>query len=438
MRVDLNFSAIALLLGALFVPAARAQEDVQSVEKPQTRQGLLRQKRLEKRRQVEPYQPNRVERELVRFDKAESPTIQDLNWYGFYPRIAWPARGSGIAAGFRYWQRDFKGPLDLAGAAFYSWKSYQVYDIQFGLIPHTGQRLPDKSWKGNDVYELGDHKPGFSRIPFYGTFRYRYLPEEDFYGEGPDSELENRTTYLLEETSLYLRTGYQFTENVVWMAGGGYVKNTLRPGKDSSLPTTQEIFDEGSAPGLTQAPNYARVGTSILVDYRDEPANPHKGFMVAGTLGRFDDRTEGAFSFNRFGIDTRGFIPLGSPQRILALRGAWLIDEADPGHQVPFFMQMSLGGSHTLRGFDSFRFRGEKVMLYQLEYRWEPAQIWEIALFADTGTVSEPGGSLSFDELKWDYGVGLRFKNWRSVLVRIEVAWSQETTRYYFRASSSF
>ncbi len=104
-----------------------------------------------------------------------------------------------------------------------------------------------------------------------------------------------------------------------------------------------------TAPGLAQAPDYARIGTSVLVDYRDEPANPHEGFMVAGTLGRFDDRTERAFSFNRFGIDARGFIPLGSRQRILALRGAWLIDEADPGHQVPFFMQMSLGGSHTLK-----------------------------------------------------------------------------------------
>ena len=77
-------------------------------------------------------------------------------------------------------------------------------------------------------------------------------------------------------------------------------------------------------------------------------------------------------------------------------------------------------------------------MLYQLEYRWEPNQIWELALFTDTGTVSEPGEDLRVSTLKWDYGVGMRFKNFQSVLVRIDVAWSDETWRFFFRTSASF
>jgi outer membrane translocation and assembly module TamA len=318
-----------------------------------------------------------------------------------------------MALGGRYWQRDFYGSLDVAGAAFYSWRQYQHYDVQFGLMPHMARRLPDRSWKGDDVYELGDMAPGFTRVPFYVTLRYRYLPQEDYYGSGPDSELEDRTTYLREETSLYLRTGYQFTENIVWMVSGG-------------------------APGLTTPPDYLRFGTQVLFDYRDEPANPHSGFMVALALGRFEDQSEDAFSFTSIGIDSRAAIPLGSRQRILALRGVWIIDQADAGNQVPFFMQKSLGGSHTLRGFDSFRFTGEKVMLYQAEYRWEPSDLWALALFVDTGTVSEADSRLSFSNLEWDYGAGIRFKNWRSVLIRMEIAWSRETTRYYFRTSASF
>jgi outer membrane protein assembly factor BamA len=264
------------------------------------------------------------------------------------------------------------------------------------------------------------------------------LPEEDYYGPGPDSDLANRSTYLLEETSAYLRTGYQFSRHIVWMLSAGYLKNSVGAGKSTRYPTTQEVFSESTAPGLTQPPSYLRFGTQVLVDYRDEPGNPHKGFMIALGAGRFDDQTQDAFTFNRFGADARAIIPLGSRQRILALRGLWLRDEAEPGNQVPFFMQESLGGSHTLRGFDSFRFRGEKVMLYQAEYRWEPSQLWELVLFTDTGTVSDAGSELSFSNLEWDYGVGLRIKNFRSVVVRIEVAWSRETTRYYFRTSTSF
>ena len=404
----------------------------------ETRQELLREQREEKRAHVEPYKLNRVEEEMVRFDKAETPTIADRNLKGFYPRIAWPARGSGAALGFRYWQRDFWGRIDAAGAAFYSWRRYQHYDVQLGLIPHVGRRIPQKSWRGDDVYELASTQPGFSRIPFYMTLRYRYLPQEDFYGLGPDSELDNRTVYLQEEARFYLTTGYQLTSHFVWLFNGGYQHNEIGAGKSSTYPSTEEAFGDMTAPGLTNPPNYLRWGSQLFLDHRDEPGNTHQGFMVALAYARFDDRTEERFSFDRYGLDARAFIPLGSPQRVLALRSALLIDEADSGNVVPFFMQRSLGGSHTLRGFDSFRWRGSKVMLYQAEYRWEPLPFWDLDMFVDAGAVGGPVESLSFENLEVDWGFGTRFKTYRDIVVRFEIAFSNETTRYYVRGSTSF
>ena len=404
----------------------------------ETRQELLRQQREEKRARVEPYKLNRVEKEMIRFDKAETPTIADWNLKGFYPRIAWPARGSGAALGIRYWQRDFWGRIDAAGAAFYSWRRYQHYDVQLGLIPHVGRRIPQKSWRGDDVYELASTQPGFSRIPFYMTLRYRYLPQEDFYGLGPDSELANRTIYVQEEGRLYLTTGYQLTSHFVWLFNGGYQLNEIGASKSSTYPSTEEAFDDMTAPGLTNPPNYLRWGSQLFLDHRDEPGNPHQGFMVALAYARFDDRTEGRFSFDRYGLDARAFVPLGSPQRVLALRSALLIDEADSGNVVPFFMQRSLGGSHTLRGFDSFRWRGPKVMLYQAEYRWEPLSFWDLDMFVDAGAVGGAVESLSFENLEVDWGFGTRFKTYRDIVVRFEIAFSNETTRYYVRGSTSF
>lgn len=403
-----------------------------------TRRELLRQQREDKRERLEPYRVSRVEQEMVRLDKAETPTIADWNVKGIYPRIAWPARGSGAALGARFWQPDFAGRVDAAAAAFYSWRGYQHYDFQLGLMPHIGQRIPQRSWRGDDVYELASTQPGFSRVPFYATFRYRYLPEEDFYGLGPDSKLDDRTLYLQEEGRLYLTTGYQFTDRFVWIVKGGYQFNAIGSGRSSRLPTTEELFDDNSAPGLSDPPDYVRAGTQLFIDRRDEPGNPHKGFMVALAYARFDDRTEEKFSFDRYGLDARGYIPLGSPQRVLAVRGALLLDEADSGNRVPFFMQRSLGGSHTLRGFDSFRWRGESIMLYQAEYRWEPLPFWDLNLFVDTGAVAGEGDELSFGELEIDWGFGTRFKTFRDVVLRFEIAFSHETTRYYVRGSTSF
>jgi Omp85 superfamily domain len=392
--------------------------------------------RQAKRAQIHAYVPNRIETQFLKLDDKEAPTIADWRWQGFYPRIAWPSRGSGAAVGARYWQPDLWGPLDVAGAAFYSVNNYQHYDIQVGLLPHSGSQIPARSWKGEDLYEIGDVRPGFPRFPLYLTLRYRYLPQESFYGLGPDSSLQAKTSYLQKETRAYLRTGLQFGRHAVWILEGGYQRDQLAAGKSSRYASTDTAFDDGTAPGLTDPPNYTRFGTQVFLEFRDEPGNPHKGWMLAALSERFLDQSTGRFGFQRYGADVRGYLPLGSPQRVLALRAAFSSDHPDPGNRVPFFMQESLGGSHTLRGFDSFRFRGEKLALYQAEYRWEPAAFWELAVFTDAGRVGRAGSSMG--PLEWDYGFGMRFKSYRDVVLRLEVAFSRETTRYFLRSSASF
>ena len=446
---------LGLVLGLAWVVSglpAGAQEQSSSSQSPPTqskdsadpppksRAEALHRKRQEKSKNPQPYVPNRVEKNLIRFDRAETPTIQEANFHGFYPRAAWIARGSGISFGTRYWQRDIGGtPLDLAGSAFYSIHGYQHYDVQFGLIPSHGRRLPTRAWRGEELYQLANpRRPGMSPFTIYGTFRYRYLPQTLYFGEGPDSELEDGSNYLLRSTAFYVRNGYQFGNHFSVTLDGGYWKYSLGAGTRSSVPTTQEVYNDFTAPGISNPPNYLRYGVNALLDFRDEPGNPHQGFVVAGVVTRWDDRTEESFNFNSFMLDARAFIPLGTRQRVLALRSALVLQEPDTRNRIPFFVQPSLGGSHTLRGFDSFRFQGPKAMLYQLEYRWEASQIWELALFTDTGTVSPPGGDLDFSTLKWDYGFGLRFKNFQSVLIRIDVAWSDETWRFHFRSSASF
>ena len=49
-----------------------------------------------------------------------------------------------------------------------------------------------------------------------------------------------------------------------------------------------------------------------------------------------------------------------------------------------------------------------------------------------------PDENLSFSNLQWDWGFGTRFKTYRDIVLRLEVAFSDETTRYYFRGSTSF
>jgi hypothetical protein len=409
--------------------AASAQE----AGHPATREEIFRRLREEKRQSVRLYQPKRFESIFRAIDGARKPRASTMNWKGLHPRLDWPSPGSGAAVGARYWRRDVLGPLDLSGAAFYSIYGYQHYEAQLGLISPERSQIPP-SWQDDEFYEIGDVRPRLRRVPVYAALRYRYLPEEGFYGLGPDSSLSNRTTYLQEETRAYLRTGIQLTRSFAWFLEAGYQHNSIGSGR-SSYPSTETVFDETTAPGLEAPPDHARLATLAFLDLR-QPRNPERGVVLAVLAARYLDRGSDAFSFDRYAFDFRTYVPLGSPQRILALRAGGNSDHPHEGAQVPFFLQESLGGSHALRGFNNLRFRGEKVLLFQAEYRWEPAAYWELAAFTDAGAVGRVGSSPG--SFHWDWGFGTRFKIYSEILLRLEVAFSSETTRYHIRGSQSF
>jgi outer membrane protein assembly factor BamA len=189
---------------------------------------------------------------------------------------------------------------------------------------------------------------------------------------------------------------------------------------------------------LAKQPDFLHVDGAIMLDYRDRPGNPHKGGMAGVFVSRFDDRRSNAFEFTRIAFETRQFLPLGSEQRVLALRLFASTDEVDAGSRVPFYFQETLGGSETLRGFREFRFRDRRTFYGSTEYRWEAAAFMELALFYDVGQVYGSGVKLAWDRLETSYGGGLRFKTPRAVILRMDVGHSREGTRFYFKFGPSF
>ena len=138
------------------------------------------------------------------------------------------------------------------------------------------------------------------------------------------------------------------------------------------------------------------------------------------------------------GLDARGYIPLGSRQRVFALRVVGVNSDPGPGNSVPFFLQPSLGGGESLRGYEPYRFQGDKMLLLQGEYRWEASRRFELAFFGDTGTVANQGERLSINKMKSDAGIGFRFKTSRATLFRFDLARSNEGIVPQFRFSASF
>ena len=363
---------------------------------------------------------------------------ETFNYRGLYPRLDWIAEKSGPALGVRYWQPDLFGPIDAAGAAFYSWRRYQLYDFRIGLIPHRGQDLPPDPLQNERIDQVGDvDGEGFSKVKLYASARFRDRADDSFYGSGPSSNRSDLLRYRIKDALGEVTTGYQWSQHLGLTLKGGYLEHSLACGR--SAPRLCENMPAAVLPGIENPPHYFRLRAISLLDFRDSVGIPHRGLMWAVTWTRWDNVNSGdRFNFHEIATDLRGYVPLARESHILALRTVLIDNDPGPSNLVPFFLQPTLGGVDTLRGYDSFRFRGDKLMLIQAEYRWEVTDRFGLALFGDTGTVAERGTRLSLDSLKSDWGLGFRLLGSDRVVLGIDEAFSNEGMHTQIRLGASF
>ena len=196
----------------------------------------------------------------------------------------------------------------------------------------------------------------------------------------------DRTDYRLRD-GLYEGIVRYRVKHLSFMVRAGLLQGSIRTGTDSAFPDTGLSNDEGTAPGLLRSPDFIEVSGGAWLELRDEPRNPHRGVALGVAFSRFDDRHGNAFEFNRVIVDLREYIPLGSNRHVIALRQVTSLTDPDAGSRVPFYMQSSLGGSAFLRGYSSVRFRGEKLLALEGEYRFELHPKVELALIYEAGKV---------------------------------------------------
>jgi hypothetical protein len=426
----------------VLIPTLRisyAQTNTVASESGSTRADRLKQQRLEKSKKLAPYHQSGTEKGMLWVEERGFDRAFAFNYHGFYPKMANLSTGSGLAPGVRFWRPNIHGEsyLDVQALAAWSTRGYKLYQIQFGKFHQrsTEYFLSANTFGGGLQADIVERE---KRSFFYADLSYRDFTQEDFFGLGPDSKQTDRTDYRIKEGSYDGVFGYQFNRFLGAGVRLGFSEVKISEGTDGRFPNTQDLFNGTTAPGLNDQPDFFHVSGALFFDYRDKPGNAHKGGIVGVSVSRFDDRNLHRFDFERFAFDTRQYIPLGSPQRVVALRFFTSSDNADANDRVPFYMQDTLGGSQTLRGYREFRFRDTNLVYLSGEYRWEAAPAIEGALFYDAGRVYPDSESFGFDHLKTSWGFGIRFKTRNSVVFRLDVGKSHEGRRIFFKFAPSF
>jgi len=396
--------------GALFMPLA-AQGPPE-----ETRAEVEKQERDKKASAVKPWEPDKVEQIYHR--ALRNPIVKGFltpgnGWTvvfgGLYP-------GSGFAMGPKYVRRGLaKEQLDLTFSTAGSFKQY--YAITAGAsLPHLAT----------------DHV-------YVDVVANRMdAPEVAYYGPGNASSKDSQTRFRYENVTVDSRLGIKPFRRILTMGSFlGYSLNNTGPG-DGDDPSTETVFTPKETPGIDRQTAYFTYGPFVQFDTRDYAGDPHKGTNVLAAYTWHNAREYSEFSFRRLRVGAEQYIPFMNEKRTIVLRAAGLFSYTDPGKQVPFYQQQTIGGPDDVRGLARFRYYGNNSLVGNVEYRWEVATGLGMALFADAGRVSDKAGHLALGDLHGSGGFGLRFKSRSAVIMRIDVGFSPQGVNFWWTFSDAF
>jgi hypothetical protein len=409
VRCHLRRLLLVIALSVSAAPMAAAQT---------TRAEEDRAKRETKASQLVPERRSKIEAVIF---KIEDDVLLERIFNpprGIHARMGGIGEGAGFGGGpgFRY----MGIPFDFRASAAATFKGY--------FIAEGAMRFPGTA--SEDVYTWANGP----YVEVYG--RRRDLPQEDFYGIGPDSSEEARSNFALRDTFARLTGGVR-KGHLTAGVNVGYLDPSIGSGTDNGMPSTDTIFTPEQAPGLDAQPAFGVIEPFVEFATIDRPINDLAGGRYRLTFTRYADRDLDRFSFYRWDVDLRQYIPFVQATRTIALR-AWVSSsEPSEGDSVPFYLQPTLGGAYSLRGFRTFRFRDRSAVLVQAEYRWRINEFVTGALFYDTGAV---GPTLEkVGRLEHDYGFGLRAGSRATVAFRMDIAFGgREGTRFLVRFDDAF
>lgn len=386
------------------------------VSDAQTRTGEIEAARDAKTAELKPETVTTFERILLEVKERNILERLTYGFNGLRAKFGDMATSSGFALGPEFYREDlYDGNLRVSASAALSIRGWQKYQA-IAVLPHlAGDRLA---------------------AGFEATRRdYRAL---EFYGVGPESSRNGRSTYRQEDTFVEGTAAFRPMRRVRVGGSVGGLWVDLGSGRRDEFASTDAIFSPSQAPGLDQQTSFLQPSVFGQFDYRDDPEGPKSGGNYATEYTWYRDQALDAFSFRRWDVDLQQYVPFFNKTRRFALRARLSTTEPVSGNQVPFYLLPRLGGPDDLRGFRPFRFTDRNALVYNAEYRWEIFSGLDGALFLDAGKVMPSRGHLNFSDLEVSTGFGLRFNARNRTFIRLDVGFSHEGALVWIKFNDPF
>jgi len=177
------------------------------------------------------------------------------------------------------------------------------------------------------------------------------------------------------------------------------------------------------------------VGISVIGQFLDvHDFLFSRSGMEYGYIGEYGTPTLGSDTqYTRHELFYRKYILLeGRPHENLEFQGRLGLSSGDMFAGDKF--SYGLGGSKTLRAYDTGSFTGNSFILLNLQYLRPFFDYYPLrgAVFLDIGNVYPSNRTINLGDLKWDVGIGLRLrlKSFVKIDLRVDVSYSYDTGEY--------
>ena len=211
-------------------------------------------------------------------------------------------------------------------------------------------------------------------------------------------------------------------------------------------------------PGLLSTTKILTYGGFVELDARNKSKDLTRGYdvyvRVVSSDGMKTNSDFSDYSWLEGEIDARGYIPLGSSRTSLALRTRGQFKNPRGGSQIPFYDLSYLGGREYIRGFNTYRFRGNDLLMFSTElrqtvYKKTDHRGFDVFAFADSGqTWGDPRTLIDtsilsiqqFSFSSWHSGVGggIQYRHSQAFAARLEAARSNEGVKIYASITRGF
>jgi len=337
--------------------------------------------------------------------------------------------GAGLGAGVGYRHSNLlSSGLGIEADAMVSYRRYQAYRVAVGFLGARRSTVAMNAADTRLATLFNDAAPKAPGTALYADVRFRDYPRHMYFGTGMASSRLDRSDYALTGLSYEGVLQKQIRRTFGVSLRGGVLDLDVGTGRDGSVTNVERRFTLVDVPGALTSPTFVTVGAGLVYDTRPEPRAPDAGAFVGMALRQFHERSPAELSFTRVTLDARTYRRTG-PRGVVAVRGLLSGDVASAGGATPFYLQESLGGGETLRGFRPLRFQHRALLHGTVEYRWRAHRFVEVAPFVDAGTVAPTLSSLGDDAWRFSGGIGVRARTDRRMIVRLDWARSGEGQR---------